>query len=465
MKFARLARRITPAAVGFLMVPSVIALPATAATTSPSSAPPVPTAWVKVQSSPQVPAGATAVGAVNASTTVTGAVALAPRDDAALEAFINNVTNKSSAQYGQYLAPGTFATEFGPLPSTISAVEQAVQADGLSVTGVSSDGLLVNFSGTTAQVETTFGTRLESYRMKAGWTGRATTEPVQLQLPASVSGAVTGVLGLNELVQAESADAVPGSSSGSSSFPAAKSTTVPSVPGAPTPCTDAQQDAVSSGGLTDDQIANAYGAFGLYKQGDFGQGQHIAIFELQPFLASDMENFDTCYFGATEAAQMAGTNGNLAGSRLSVIPVDGGELQPGPGSENDEADLDIEDVSAMAPQADLDVYEGQNSTFGLIDTYVAIIDNDIDQVVTSSWLYGCEQEVQLAEPGMAEEENYLFQQAAAQGQTVFNAAGDTGDDTCNIYRATQPPAGQNLLSVSDTAAQPYRGSRRRHHHR
>ena len=68
----------------------------------------------------------------------------------------------------------------------------------------------------------------------------------------------------------------------------------------------AQQDAETSGGLTDDQIANAYGAFGLYRSGDFGSGQHVAVYELQPFLATDIENFDSCYFGATEAAQMSG---------------------------------------------------------------------------------------------------------------------------------------------------------------
>ena len=454
MKFARIARRIAPAAVSFLMVPSVIALPATAATTSQATAPPIPTTWVKVQPAPQLPAGTTAEGALSASTTLTGAVALAPRDDAALASFIANVTNKSSADYGQYLAPGTFASEFGPLPSTISAVEQAVQADGLSVTGVSSDGLLVDFSGTATQADTTFGTHLESYHLKAGWTGRGTTEPVQLQLPAGVSGAVTGILGLDDLVQAQSANVEPGATSGSSTFPPASAAAVPSVAGAPTPCTDAQQDAVSSGGLTDDQIANAYGAFGLYKQGDFAQGQHIAVYELQPFLATDIETFDTCYFGATESAQMSGTSGNLAGSRLSVVPVDGGLLQPGPGSENDEATLDVEDVSAMAPEADVDVYEAPNTTFGGIDQYATIIGSDIDQVVTSSWGV-CEQLAQQAEPGVQEEENFLFQQAAAQGQTVLSAEGDTGDDSCNEARLFLPPPGQNLLSVLDPATQPY----------
>ena len=462
MKFAQIASRIAPVAVGFLMVPSVIALPATADTTSQATAPPTPTTWVKVQPAPQLPVGTTAEGALSASTTLTGAVALAPRDDAALESFISNVTNKSSADYGQYLAPGAFESEFGPLPSTISAVEQAVKADGLSVTGVSSDGLLVDFSGTAAQAETTFGTRMESYHMKAGWTGRGTTQPVQLQLPASVSGAVTGVLGLDDLVQAASADALPispastsGATSGASSSPAATASAVPSVAGAPTPCTDAQQDAVSSGGLTDDQIANAYGAFGLYEHGDFGQGQHIAIYELSPFLTTDIETFDTCYFGATEAAQMAGTNGDATGSRLSVVPVDGGQLAAAPNSGNDEANLDIEDVSAMAPEADLDVYEAPNSSFGLIDQYTQIISSDTDQIVTTSWFIGCEQLAQLAAPGLPEEENYLFQQAAAQGQTVFAAAGDTGDDMCNTERAVPTPPGQNLLSVPDTSAQPY----------
>ena len=450
MKFARTARRLAPAAIGFLMVPSVIALPATADTTSSGTPAPAPSAWVRVQPAPQLPAGTTALGAVTAATTMTGAVALAPRDEAALEAFISNVTNKSSAEYGQYLAPGAFASQFGPLASTISAVEQAVQADGLEVTGVSSDGLLVDFSGTAAQVQTTFGTHLESYHMRAGWTGRGTTEPVQLQLPANLSTAVTGVLGLDDLVQAQSAVAS-GGTAPAPTYPPAEPGTVPSAPGAPTPCADAQQAAVSSGGLTDDQIANAYGAFGLYQQGDFAQGQHIAVYELEPFLATDIEGFDTCYFGATEAAQMSGTDGNLAGSRLSVIPVDGGQL---PGSGSDEAVLDIEDVSAMAPEADVDVYEAPNTSFGGIDDYATIIDSDTDQVVTSSWGL-CEQLAQEAEPGIQEEENFLFQQAAAQGQTVLSAAGDTGSDNCNSYRSVPPPPGQNLLSLDDPASQPY----------
>jgi hypothetical protein len=49
----------------------------------------------------------------------------------------------------------------------------------------------------------------------------------------------------------------------------------------------------------------------------------------------------------------------------------------------------------------------------------------------------------------------LFEQAAAQGQTVLSAAGDTGNDECNGTRSFFPPTAQNLLSVLDPGSQPY----------
>ncbi len=207
MAKSAIARRVA-VGLGFLMVPFISLLPPIAASTalaSPLTSSPV---TVRVQGAPQVPSSATPLGATAPSQTLTGAVALAPRDDSALEAFINSVTDKSSPDYGQYLAPGEFASQFGPLPSTISAVEQAIQADGLEVTGVENDGLLVDFSGTIGQAENTFHTGFDNYRMHGGWTGRGTTSAVELQLPSTVTSEVTGVtsevtgvIGLDDLVQ------------------------------------------------------------------------------------------------------------------------------------------------------------------------------------------------------------------------------------------------------------------------
>jgi subtilase family serine protease len=279
-------------------------------------------------------------------------VVLKPRDEAAVKAFISQVTDKHSAAYGHYLAPGAYATQFGPTPATISAIKTALQAQGLTVTSVATDGLLVNFSGSASHVEATFRTGLDRYQLADGSAGQATTSAVQL--PSAIAGSVSSVVGLNELVHAHPANIRHGSST--AGHPAAKSATFPHPAGSPTACADASGAAQAFGGLTDDQIANAYGAFGLYNSGDFGTGQHIAVYELEPFLPSDLQTFDTCYYGATQAAAMAG--------RVSVIPVDGGQTA-GPGS--GEATLDVEDVSGIAPGANLDVYEAPNTTFGTID--------------------------------------------------------------------------------------------------
>jgi len=379
-------------------------------------------------------------------------VVLRPQSAAALTSFVAAVNDKSSPLFHRYLAPGAFALRFGPSQTTITAVKSELSAEGLRVTGVSRDGLFVSFKGSAARVEGAFQTGIARYRLADGAIGQATTRAVRM--PSSLASSVVTVIGLDDLVHAQAADIRPGPASVQRQFLKAKAPSFSHPAGSPTACTLAQQDAQVSGGLTDDEIANAYGAFGLYQLGDFGGGQHVAVYELQPFLPSDIQTFDTCFFGAAEAVQMAGTDGKLAGSRLSIVPVDGGEPQPDPGSENDEATLDIEDVSAIAPGARIDVYEAPNSNAGGIDEYSQIINSDTDQIVTSSWA-ACEQLMQQGDPGVQQSENLLFEQAAAQGQTVLSAAGDTGDDECNGTRADLPPAGQNMLSVLDPGSQPY----------
>ena len=94
----------------------------------------------------------------------------------------------------------------------------------------------------------------------------------------------------------------------------------------------------------------------MYGAGDLGAGQHIALYELEPFQASDVKTFDTCYFGASAASEMQ--------RRLHVIRVDGGQ-PAGPGS--GESILDVEDLSAIAPGASIDVYEGASPSADGVD--------------------------------------------------------------------------------------------------
>jgi Pro-kumamolisin, activation domain/PASTA domain/IPT/TIG domain/Divergent InlB B-repeat domain len=388
---------------------------------------------------PLLPHGATPLGAVAPTTTVSGAVVLQPRDPAALTRFISQVTDKHSPLFHQYLTPDSFAARFGPTPSTIAAVKAQLQSSGLTVTDVARDGLLVHFSAPANRVESTFQTGLERYRLANGSLARARTASVRV--PATIAPDVTAVVGLDTTVKLHPSAVFRGSKAGRGTQVAARTTTFVHPASSPTPCPEATDAAEQFGGLTDDQIANAYGAFGLFGAGDTGSGQRIAVYELEPFAMSDLQTFDTCYFGATQAASML--------SRVHVNNVDGGQTA-GPGS--GESMLDLQDVSAFAPGANIDVYEAPNNTFGSLDEYAQIVNDDVDQVVTTSWGL-CEQAVQQGSPGIQQAENLIFQQAAAQGQSVFSASGDEGSNDCNAFQTTSPTT--PVLSVDDPSSQPY----------
>jgi Pro-kumamolisin, activation domain/IPT/TIG domain len=398
---------------------------------------------VRIGTAPRLPAGTVNLGPSPASETVSGALALRPRNPQELESFIAEVTNKSSPQFGHYLSKGQFAARFGPSTTTLAAVKSQLQTDALRVDSVTSDGLLVHFSGSASHVSSAFATGVERYRLKGGRLARATTSAPAL--PSSIAGSVAAVVGLDELGDSQPSR-IRRTAAGKTHAPAAKAAKFSHPQGSPDACHAAKAAAIREGGLTDDQIANAYGAFGLYGVGDTGSGVHIGIFEEEPFLVSDMRHFDSCYFGAAAASSMI--------SRLNVVTLEGG-IPPGPGSDG-EALLDIEDVSAMSPGADIDVYENPETPDGEVAQYAAMVDEDRDQIITSSYGTPCEQEEETGQPGTQQALNFLFQQGAAQGQTFLGASSDNGSDTCEeVHRELSPQPGQNPISEGETASQPY----------
>lgn len=397
-----------------------------------------PTGTRIVTPKPVLPHGAKQLGPVSPSATVSGAVVLQPRDESALTRFISQVTDKHSALFHHYLTPTSFAARFGPTPASIAAVRAQLRTQGLTVTNVSRSGLLLDFKAPASKVESAFRTGLARYKLADGSIGRARTGAIRV--PASIAKYVTAVVGLDNTVKAH-AEGLRPSTKAAATRAAAQAASFVHPAGSATPCSDASSLAEAFGGLTDDQIAHAYGADPLYGAGDTGSGQHVAVFELEPFLTSDVQTFDTCYFGATAAGQMI--------SRLHVHNVDGGQTA---GSGGGEAILDIQDVSAFAPGANIDVYEAPNTTFGSLDMYAQIVNDNVDKILTTSWGL-CEQAVQQGEPGVQQAENLIFEQAAAQGMTVFSAAGDNGSNDCNAFRTTTPV--DPVLSVDDPSSQPY----------
>ena len=427
----------TVVVAGFLASP-VAAMagpaPSSAAAAAAAAATPISSNYAHVTRASKLPSGARAIGATSASQSISGAVALAPRNPAALTKAASAVSNPRSKSFHQYIAKGAFAAKYGPTAATINAVKTTLQRSHLTVTSVSGNGLLVHFKGTIGSAESAFRTRISNVRLANGRITRATTSAVSF--PASIAPQVVSVIGLNTAFSAKG-------DFRRATHPASVKPVIHKFShpaGSPNACAAASEAASSFGGLTDDQIANSYGLDGLYSAGDLGANQTVALFELEPFSMSDVTTFDTCYFGAAKAAQMA--------SRLTTKLIDGG-AGTGPGT--GESILDIDDVSAVAPDANIEVYEGPFTDNGYLDTENAIVQDDTAKVASES-IGECESDVEAGVPGQLQVENEIFEQAALQGQSILASSGDSGADTC----ANQQPVPRAPdLSVSDPASQPF----------
>ena len=187
-----------------------------------------PTGTKVLAPKPLIPRGATQLGAVSPTATVSGAVVLQPRDEGALTRFISQVTDKHSPLFHHYLTPGSFAARFGPTPSTIATVKSQLEASGLNVTSVARDGLIIDFEAPASQVETAFRTGLQRYRLANGSIGRARTAPVQV--PATIAKYVTSVVGLDTTVKLRPSGVLRAPRSARGNHPAAKTPRASRIP-------------------------------------------------------------------------------------------------------------------------------------------------------------------------------------------------------------------------------------------
>jgi subtilase family serine protease len=129
---------------------------------------------------------------VPATQTVTVGVFLSNPNQAAEDAYVKQLYDPSSPNYGNYLDPDTFNSEFGVPAANLQAVETWLQGDGLTVTPIDGATDYVLASGSAAQVEAAFGTPLNTYTA-AGRSFYANT--VAPTVPASLG--ISNVFGLN----------------------------------------------------------------------------------------------------------------------------------------------------------------------------------------------------------------------------------------------------------------------------
>ena len=331
-------------------------------------------------------------------------VALKPRNEASLKAFIQSAHNPSSPDFGRFITPSQFAASYGPTADEYEAVARHFASHGLTVAR-RPNRLLLRVTGPASGFKSALSVGLSRYASADGEFFAADSDP---QLPSALAGSVSALVGLRSNVRLK-----------------------PSLKLSPQFSLQSSAATGPANGLSPQDIAKAY-SIPPFLGGGFGES--VALLELAGYDRSDIKAY----------AQRFG----LPQPKLQDIFVDGfpgGSVDPF--NSQVEATLDIEMVQAVAPFASkIQVYQGYNDWTIYLDLLNRIVtDNTSKQVSTS---FGNPEDIILMTPGgsdFLQAENYLLMEAAAQGQAVFAASGDRG--AYDGISATPV--------VDDPAAQPY----------
>jgi subtilase family serine protease len=415
---------IGPALAGLAVVAvTAVAVTAVAVTAASAGA---ASARVAVGSGARLPLGARFGPALPAARRLALTIALKPRDPAALRAFATAVSTPGTPQYGHHLTVAQFARRFGATASQLAAVAMAIRADGLRVGAPTANHLVLPVSGTVAQVQRAFSVTESRVRLPGGRSAFANDRAPRLA--AGIAGSVQVVLGLDDIARPQ-----PQAGAGVSRSARRAAAARPHAVGSgPAPCAAAVSASMTMGGYTADEIAGAYG-IGSYYPSDEGAGQTVALVEFAAYDPQDIATYEGCYGTSTA---------------LTNVDVDGG---PGAFSGNDdEPALDIDQIIGLAPKVNVRVYQAppDDSQAAVLN---AIASENVAKVVSSSWGV-CESLTGLP---TIDAENTLLEEMAAQGQSFFDASGDSGSTMC--YQTTRGlgTSQDNTVNVIDPGSQPF----------
>jgi kumamolisin len=340
------------------------------------------------------------LGGLAASRQLGVTVTLALRDTTGLDSFLSALYDPSSPEYRHFLTPQQFARQFGPTAASQQEVTSWLRTQGLKITGTSPNGVQIFARGSVPALQHAFHTSLYSYQ-SGGQSFVANS--TALAIPAGVSQEVVAVTGLSTASHQQP------------SYTAHAGTSAP------------------TGGFSPAEIHTLYNTASLLSQGFTGAGQTIAIAGFADYGSTTISTFDQQYGLSNTPTRIA-----VSDSRNSGAPSGYRNGQP-------ESDMDVEISQGAAPGASILMYEAPNSDQGSINLFNKIVSDNRASIITTSW---GDMEANYT-PSVLSAMHQAFQEAAAQGQTVFAASGDDG-----AYDGTAG-TGAEVLAVDYPASDPY----------
>jgi pseudomonalisin len=328
--------------------------------------------------------------------------------DAAQQDTLNQLLdaqhNSESPYYHQWLTPEQYRDRFGVSDADAAQVVGWLLDHGMEVEEVTAGRRSIIFSGAAAQVESAFHTQIHAYKIGNELHHANATDP---EIPAALVQVVGGVVSLHDfhsepmhgLVQKPS----PEFTSGGSYY------------------------------LAPADFATIYDLVPLYQQSINGNGQSVAIVARSNIKIADVRQFRT-FFG-------------LPANDPQII-VNGADPGIWNSNEETEADLDVEWSGAVARNATIKfvVSKSTNSSDGVDLSAQYIVNHNLAAVMSTSFGL-CEASLGSSGNGFL---NSLWQQAAAEGITVFVSSGDNGAAGCDSASASSATHGRGVNGLCST---------------
>ena len=365
------------------------------------------------------------VSAAAPGQTVNFSVYLPLRNTAALDQLLADQQNKASPSYQKWLTPAQFAAQFGPTATSISNVEKALQAQGLTVSALHSRS--IDVTGTAAGVSKAFATSLQIVQPRKGPMRMVATTPLVLSSVLKAEGAVVPRFAGLPLHQSH-AKIVPLASP------------------------DNRYSNVGGYWFTD--LKQAYG-FPSYQATTHGKrldgtGVSAAIVISNDVLDSDVQaQFDHEKFTAI--------TGKPAPKVKRLLINGGAPFDPNASAE---ASLDVQMVLGGAPGASVTLVNIPDlSDDNIMAGYEAIVESNAYDIVNSSF-GGCELFYTAAYNGGVDYTSILqtyesiFKQGNAQGITFVASSGDSGGLGCTTpdYFSGSPTAMPKFIAGVESPA-------------
>ena len=332
-----------------------------------------------------------------------------PAQQQALDELVAAQHDPDSPYYHQWLTPQSYGEQFGISEDDLAQVTAWLQEHGMTINEVTAGRRAIVFSGTAGQVGAAFHTQIHSYRIGAALHHANSTDP---EIPQALAGVVGGVVSLHDFrTQAQHRPFVqlnrpaPSFTSGGSHY------------------------------LAPADFATIYNLGPLYQQSITGTGQSVAIVGRININLSDVRTFRSSF--------------GLPANDPQII-VNGTDPGIWDSGEEVEADLDVEWSGAVAKNAAIK-FVVSASTYSSDGVYLSaqyIVNHNLAPVMSTSF-GACEAALGASGNSFI---NSLWQQAAAEGITVFVSSGDSGAAGCDSSSATTATHG---LGINGLCSSPY----------